>query len=260
MATSAQILTNRENAQHSTGPRTAEGKRASSLNSTRHGLTSQLVLLPGEDAAPYNAFSVKLLTELAPEGTLEQMLAQTICETQWRIERARKNEANILALPHFEELPAALDAIEDPARRNAMIEAYACTKYEKALRNLHIQEGRLQRGLVKTLADFRSLQQDRDVTQHNKMTEAINARDYHTAIERPFHPADLGFVFTKDQIEREIETRHIQTDPQNTHGVPQIETRTERLARFARSRERIVHSFRGPQHELDKALEVLAAA
>ena len=244
MATSAQILTNRQNAQNSTGPRTAEGKRASSLNSTRHGLTSQLVLLPGEDAAPYNAFSAKLLTELVPEGTLEQMLAQTICETQWRIERARKNEANILALPHFEELPAALDAIEDPARRNAMIEAYACTKYEKALRNLHIQEGRLQRALAKAIEDFQSLQQQRHIAEHDKLTSAINARKYHQALELLFQPIDFGFVFTTGQIDREIELRHIQSDPENTYGIPHVRTKTERAARFARPREQNMDASR----------------
>ncbi len=32
---------NRANAQHSTGPRTAKGKAASSLNALRHGILSQ---------------------------------------------------------------------------------------------------------------------------------------------------------------------------------------------------------------------------
>ncbi len=260
MATPAQILTNRENSQHSTGPRTLEGKRASSLNSLRHGLTSQLVLLPGEDAAPLEAFRVKLLQDLAPEGTVEQMLAQTICETQWRLERARKNEANILALPHFEELPEGIAAIPDPAERNAMIEAHACTKYEKALRNLHIQEGRLERSLSKALAEFHTLQDDRATAAHNKMTEAINARDYHYVLERPFHPAEFGFVFTTAEIEREIEARHIQNDTLNPRGVPQLETKSERATRFTRLRDRVVQGFKGPKHELDRALEMMNAA
>ncbi len=260
MASLAQTLINRENSQHSTGPRTLKGKRASSLNSLRHGLTSQLVLLPGEDAAPYEAFRAKLLHELAPESTVEEMLAQSICETQWRLERARKNEVNILALPHFEDLPEGIAAIQDPAERNAMIEAYASTKYEKALRNLHIQEGRLQRALFQALTDFRSLQQDRQTADYNKMTEAINARAYHHVTERPFHAAESGFVFTTTEIEQEIEARHIQTDPQNTRGVPQLETKSERATRFARSRDRVVHAFKGPQHELDLALKVMNAA
>jgi len=36
-----QLITNRKNAQNSTGPRTPFGKRAASRNATRHGLYSR---------------------------------------------------------------------------------------------------------------------------------------------------------------------------------------------------------------------------
>jgi hypothetical protein len=42
MATERQILANRANAQRSTGPKTARGKRASSRNAFRHGLSQPL--------------------------------------------------------------------------------------------------------------------------------------------------------------------------------------------------------------------------
>jgi len=38
MPTEAQITANRENAEHSTGPKTEEGKAASSHNHSSHGL------------------------------------------------------------------------------------------------------------------------------------------------------------------------------------------------------------------------------
>jgi hypothetical protein len=44
---------NRENAQHSTGPRTEAGKQRSALNALTHGLTSRTALLPAEDLAAY---------------------------------------------------------------------------------------------------------------------------------------------------------------------------------------------------------------
>jgi hypothetical protein len=44
---------NRANAQHSTGPKTESGKQKSSLNALRHGLTSQIVVMPTEDLAAY---------------------------------------------------------------------------------------------------------------------------------------------------------------------------------------------------------------
>ena len=48
MASPAQILANRENAQRSSGPKTVEGKQAAGRNSLRHGLTGAQIVIPGE--------------------------------------------------------------------------------------------------------------------------------------------------------------------------------------------------------------------
>ncbi len=51
MATEAQILANRRNAQKSTGTRTREGKAAVSQNAVKHGLLArQAVISPESDA------------------------------------------------------------------------------------------------------------------------------------------------------------------------------------------------------------------
>src|SRR5882757_2709135 len=46
---------NRRNAAKSTGPKTPEGKAASSRNALKHGLTATEVLLPNENRDAYNA-------------------------------------------------------------------------------------------------------------------------------------------------------------------------------------------------------------
>ena len=51
--TNAQIDSNRANARHSTGPRSPEGKAASSQNASKHNLTGGDAFLPGEDPAAY---------------------------------------------------------------------------------------------------------------------------------------------------------------------------------------------------------------
>ena len=55
MATNPQLITarNRANAAHSTGPKTEAGKRRSSLNGMRHGLTGHTIILPSEDLHAY---------------------------------------------------------------------------------------------------------------------------------------------------------------------------------------------------------------
>jgi hypothetical protein len=87
-----QIEANRRNAQQSTGPRSEIGKKTSSLNALRHGLTSRIVVLPTEDLAVYKTFSAEFLVDLAPETFAERQFAQTIIDTQWRLNRVRSLE------------------------------------------------------------------------------------------------------------------------------------------------------------------------
>src|SRR5580692_8872102 len=96
----------------STGPRTPEGKAISSHNATRHGLTGRVVVLPSEDLNVYNTFCKDLMASLAPETPLERQYAQTFCDTQWRLNRARSYEDAMLALGHFEHADSL--GIEDP--------------------------------------------------------------------------------------------------------------------------------------------------
>jgi hypothetical protein len=53
----SRLRANRENAQSSTGPRTKEGKKRSSLNSTRHGILAQVIHLPEEEMAAFTEFT-----------------------------------------------------------------------------------------------------------------------------------------------------------------------------------------------------------
>src|SRR5208337_2773263 len=93
---------NRENARHSTGPRTETGKQRSSLNALRHGLTGQTVVLPSEDLAAYQAFTKRFFDDLQPRGMVEEQLVQTLADASWRLNRARAIETNLLTLGQVE--------------------------------------------------------------------------------------------------------------------------------------------------------------
>ena len=201
MSTPAQAVANKENAQHSTGPRTPEGKSQSSLNSLRHGLTGQSVVLPGEDAEAYAAFRAKIFTDTAPIGSIEELHAQTLADTQWRLERARGLEASLIALAQYEPLPDAIAAIEDPALRQAMIRAHGFDKRSKTLYNLQLQEARLQRTLFKAMAELKQLQSARASAANENLRQAILIRRTCAKQDRPFAAADFGFVFTEDQLD-----------------------------------------------------------
>ena len=78
MATAAQALANRANAQHSTGPRTDAGKQASAANAVTTGLTAAKVFIRPDEQADFDVLREGLSDELQPDGTVESLLFDRI--------------------------------------------------------------------------------------------------------------------------------------------------------------------------------------
>ena len=98
MSTPSRIEINRANSQHSTGPKTVVGKRHTSLNALRHGLTGQIVVMPTEDLDAYQSHVKSFTDEYHPQGATEAHLVQALADTAWRLNRAASLEANLLTL------------------------------------------------------------------------------------------------------------------------------------------------------------------
>jgi len=96
MTTAAQRKANKKNAQHSTGPRTDEGKQRSSQNALKHGFRAKDPLIPGEDPDEFDRHSVDLETELRPVSYLELNLVEQIIDITWRIKRFARIEAAVI--------------------------------------------------------------------------------------------------------------------------------------------------------------------
>ena len=96
MATEKQIQANRLNALKSTGPKSPEGKSRAARNALKHGLLSRDMLLPGEKPKELEAFREAILAELAPQGELEEFLADRVVESAWRLRRAVRLERDII--------------------------------------------------------------------------------------------------------------------------------------------------------------------
>jgi hypothetical protein len=95
MSTISQTLARRANAKRSQGPKTEEGKAASSRNRLQLGFFSRHPLIPGEDAAEWNQFRTALLESLAPVGKAQEMLVERIVDSAWRLRRFPVAEAGI---------------------------------------------------------------------------------------------------------------------------------------------------------------------
>ena len=118
MATPAQITANQANAQHSTGPRSAEGKARSALNHLNHGFRSQSVLLPGDDPAEYEALLEELAAHFSTRDLSEQRMVREMADAEWRLRRTRNYQQAILTRK-IEEL-APLHPGTDPITLQAL--------------------------------------------------------------------------------------------------------------------------------------------
>jgi hypothetical protein len=177
MATEAQVMANRANAQKSTGPRTAEGKAVVAQNAVKHGLRARVDVIRGEDQAEFDMQREALLGELAPVGLKESMLAERIVSLSWRLQRAAclQNEVFDALLgdgssplarsllpegaPRAQEEPAAEG---DLSRGRVVLEDFS---NGRVLDRLLVYEQRTERSLYKTTAELRHLQSLRETGQ-----------------------------------------------------------------------------------------------
>ena len=96
MSTAAQQRANKENAKHSTGPRTAEGKQRSSQNAIKHGLCALDPLIPGEDPEAFQEHFCEIELELRPASAIESNLVEQIADVSWRLKRLSRIEAAVI--------------------------------------------------------------------------------------------------------------------------------------------------------------------
>ena len=96
MATSNQIAANKANSQKSSGPKTAEGKAASSLNRLSHGFASSTArLIPGENPEEFHSLVAGLMSEHLPATQTEQILVEKMALNQWLSLRAFRLQSNL---------------------------------------------------------------------------------------------------------------------------------------------------------------------
>src|SRR6516162_3283857 len=194
----ARAAVNRRNAARSTGPVTAEGKRRSSLNALRHGLTGQTVVLPEDDLAAYQKHCAQFHAELKPQGLIETKAVQTIADTYWRLDRIRAMENNLFSLG-FHELSGEV-ATDDPIIHCALAQAKSLDGRGDLLARLSLYEQRLNRTLVLAKAELKQLQQERAEAEREALLAASKIRNLKQALNQPWQPEQDGFEFSNTEL------------------------------------------------------------
>jgi hypothetical protein len=163
----AQIEANRANCRRSTGPKTAEGRATSKMNAIKHGILSSQVVVQGlrvrERRKDFQELRKRLWEELAPVGTVEEMLVDRIATAHWRMRRALMAEAGEIVLSvdggHWARTK------REPAAFGAVFKGFrdAVTEMEQSARGLS--------GLIDALEELRG-----EVTREGELTEAALER------------------------------------------------------------------------------------
>ena len=219
MSSESKRSANRANAQHSTGPKTQEGKKRSRLNALRHGLNSQAVLLPHEDAIAFQHHNEKWFTDLKPKGALEQQLVQSMVDLSWRINRIRNMETNMLADAYNEIAPSV--QANDPETHAALTMARAARLCEDSILKLGIHEQRASRAFERTVKQLQELQCARFEREKQEMDDAQSIHKMQKQKEIAWTPSGLGFVLTIPEIDAAIRRKALLQEAEMFHETRQ---------------------------------------
>ena len=153
---------------HSTGPKTPEGKARCRLNATRHGLTGQLNILTPEEQQAYDHHGKITLEDLAPGTDFERSLAQSIADDLWRLNRARTIESGMFAIG----MQNGADDTGVPQVDDALAQTHTWAHEARNLQLLTIYEQRIQRSVDKNMARLEVLKAKREQAAKEDMRQA----------------------------------------------------------------------------------------
>ena len=159
MSTAAQQRANKENAKHSTGPRTAEGKQRSSQNAIKHGLCALDPLIPGEDPEAFQEHFCEIELDLQPASAIESNLVEQIADVSWRLKRLSRIEAAVITA--FYDATAEQPLNQGNNTDQLLGKALAHHDRLDALNRLGRYEAQLSRRYHRAIKEFRDLRKER---------------------------------------------------------------------------------------------------
>ena len=202
MATQAQLLANRHNAQKSTGPRTAEGKATSAENATKHGLFARKDVVISENQTEFDALREEMLTEMAPAGAMETILAERIVSLTWRLRRAAQMQDEVIDVKIRAEInrskailsktlitgqPCRLSKNTKRCYDDLALGLIAKWDFQsdRVLERMSMYERRFEASLFRTMGELKKLQDAREKDQPEAVeTEAASDRGQDARVTR----------------------------------------------------------------------------
>lgn len=199
------------NALKSTGPRTEEGKKRSSMNACKHFLTAKTFIAMPEELAAFTAHCQEYHDFHKPVGKPELDSVQLIAELNWRIKRSLSFENSVFAQGQLDHAPTFNSGSEQVD--SALAEGKTWVENHKCLTNMTLYETRSHRLLQQTMDKLEKLQAARKHAFNNAESEAIRQTELAESEGQEYNPgsdfepaqAHGGFVFSAEAIKRKRE-------------------------------------------------------
>jgi hypothetical protein len=140
MISAKQQEANQRNAQHSTGPKTPDGKEKVRFNALKHGLRARNTILPFENPEEFNQLCAELENDWQPQDRTEKLHVEQMAVHQWLLMRLANFESIVYLNPMSIEQQMAL--LERFSAQRARLE----NSFSKTMRDLqHLQQHRSKR-------------------------------------------------------------------------------------------------------------------
>jgi hypothetical protein len=184
---------------HSTGPKTPEGKSRCRLNAYRHGLTGQLCVFTPLEQQAYEKHCKVVLEALAPVGDFERDIAQSIANGRWRLKRAGAIEASTFALGLHEH---STDNTGHAEVDDAFAQARTWRQDAHNLQLLTVYEQRIERTCDKNMAHLKALQTERKEAAAEAMEQAKLLYQLAKVQGKPYRPE--AFFTTAPEVRESV--------------------------------------------------------
>ena len=181
MSTPAQQFANRENSKFSTGPRTAEGKVASSSNAKTHGLTAADPVLPNEDRNEFNALLERYRSDLVPTTVHEEFLISQMTGARWKLNRLENMEVAMFA------------TLENPS------EAFTNKETAAAFARLDRYRASLERTYHRSARELRASQKIQNKANSTQTAEKQFHKFLESSLKRSMNGPTPGFFSNKNE-------------------------------------------------------------
>ena len=191
MSTQRKIDSARANGAKSHGPITEQGRKKSSMNALKHGLTARTVLFSNDNHDEYNALLESYIESLQPIDPVEMDLVVDMVNAKWQQRRVQKLETELFDREMDEQKERLNEKYESYDATFEQTHAFRMLTHCPAMRMLHREASRLKRDHSRALNDLLRLRQVRELSlARNKKNEKRTESQDRTPITNSPQPTN----------------------------------------------------------------------